>query len=206
MDKTVIRSQLSSQINWDKVKRDLALIESLQQLCKTNNWRIVVYGGYGLDILLGQITRSHNDVDIVIYGQNNRELASHKIQEFLTKLITGCNLKISENDFMIDIDLNSPGLGANIYYVQVFANPFTNLNNVIKRNGETIINTEKQFPPPMKGRLDNLEIDVQNPNSHLADILFKQRTLIHKSTHDQDISNLRQITEVTVVDEIISLS
>ncbi|MEI8232638.1 MAG: hypothetical protein WCG44_02745 [bacterium] len=199
-------SQPTKDIDWVKIKRDLDFIESLQSFCASLNWRIVVFGGYGLDILLGQITRTHNDVDIVIYGHSSRDEASTNIQKFLYKLISGCVLKISENDFMIDIDLSSPGLGANIYYVQTGENPFANLNKVVKKSGEMVINSQKRFPPPITGKLDKLEIDVQNPNSHLADIIFKQRTLTHKPTHDQDIANLRQITSSTIVDEILSLS
>jgi len=206
MNTTTIRSQPSSQINWDKTTYDLGLIRSLQEFCQINNWRIVVSGGYGLDIFLGQITRTHNDVDIIIYGQDSREDVRPTISTFLTNLIPKASLKVSENEFMIDIDLHTPGLGANIYYVQVAENPFTTLDKVIKQNGETITNSKKRFPQPMKGKLDDLAIDVQNPHTHLADILFKQRTLPHKPTHDQDISNLHLITDQTVVDEIISLS
>jgi len=199
-------TQSKEDIDWDKTKGDLAFIESLKQFSDSSNWRIVVSGGYGLDILLGQITRTHNDVDIIIYGQDSREDIRTKIPNFLTDLIPNATIKISENDFMVDIDLNSPGLGANIYYVQTGDNPFSNLNKVVKKSGEMVTNSQKRFPPPMSGKLEELEIDVQNPHSHLADILFKQRTLLHKSTHDQDIANLRQITSSTIVDEILSLS
>ena len=206
MLKRNIISQPIRGIDWDKTKKDLDFIKSMWEFCQIQNWRIVVYGGYGIDILLGQITRTHNDVDVVIYGQSSRELASTSIQEFLTQLIKECTLKISENDFMVDIDLNSPGLGANIYYVKTVGDPHANLSTIIKRSGEKITNSQKRFPPPISGKLNELEIDVQNPHSHLADILFKQRILVHKPSHSQDIANLRLITDENVVEEIIRLS
>lgn len=206
MNNPTILSKPKEEINWDKIKRDLDFIKSFKSFCKSQNWRIVVYGGYGLDILLGLITRNHNDVDIVIYGQSTRESASTNIQEFLNQLIKGCTLKISENKFMVDIDLNSPGLGANIYYVQTAESPFTSLSKIITQSGETITNSKKQFPPPVKGKLDKFAIDVQNPHIHLADIISKQRTLVHKLSHNQDIPNLRLITNEAVVDEILNLS
>lgn len=206
MKNSNIFSRPKEAINWDKTKRDLNLIRSLQQFSESNDWRMVVYGGYGLDILLGQITRTHNDVDVVIYGKNSREDVRPKITTFLTNSIPNATLRISDNDFMVDIDLNSPGLGANIYYVQTAENPFTSLSTIILNNGKSITNSEKRFPPPVKGKLDEIVIDVQNPHTHLADILYKQRTLAHKSSHDQDISNLRLITDENVVEEIIKLS
>jgi hypothetical protein len=201
-----IISKSNVEINWDKVNRDLNLIRSLQEICETNNWRIVVSGGYGLDILLGRITRTHSDVDIIIFGQESRGGALTKIHTFLANQIPHATFKNSENDFQLVIDLHSPGLGANIYYVQTAISPFTNLNVIIKQNGESITNSAKRFPSPVKGKLDELEIEIQNPHTHLADILYKQRTLTHKPTHDQDISNLRQITDEYVVEEIIKLS
>lgn len=206
MKNSKIISKPNEAINWDKTRRDLDLIKSLDQLSKANNWHIVVSGGYGLDILLGQITRTHNDIDLIIYGQSDRSKASTIIQEYLANHTKNATIKISENDFMVDLDFNSPGLGADIYYVQIAESPFTNLSVVIKQTGEHITNSKKRFPPPVMGKLNELEIDVQNPHTHLADILFKQRTKTHKPTHDQDIANLRQITDPVIVDEILSLS
>lgn len=166
----------------------------------------MVYGGYGLDILLGSITRTHNDVDLVIYGQDSREDVRPKITTFLTNLIQEATLEVAENDFMLEIDFKSPGLGANIYYVQIDGDPFTSLNVVVKKNGESITNSIKRFPGPVDGVLNDIHIDVQNPHSHLADILYKQRSLVNRPSHEQDIANLRQITDATRVDEILSLS
>jgi hypothetical protein len=206
MNKTKITSKSKAEINWDKAKRDLDFIKSFQSFCQSQGWRVVVSGGYGLDILLGQITRTHNDVDIIIYGQSSRNEANTKIQAYLKKLIKKVTLKIAENDFMVEIDPNSPGFGANIYYVQVAGNPYVNLNTIIKQGGEQITNSPKRFPAPIRGKLNDLEIEVQNPHTHLADILYKQGYKPHNSTHDQDIANLRQITHMIVVDEILSLS
>lgn len=201
-----IFSKLNEEINSDKVNRDLGLIKSFQGFAKAQNYRLVVYGGYGLDILLGQITRSHNDVDLVIYGQTRREGASQLIQEFIANHVQNSAINVSENDFMVDLDLKSPGMGANIYYVQVSGDPDKSLNEVVKKSGEHIANSETRFPAPLAGVLGDLHIDVQNPHSHLADILCKQRTLNHRLSHDQDIANLRQITDPARVDEIIRLS
>ncbi len=206
MSKVAVKCAPKESINWSKTSTDLEFIKSFQVFTKSQGWRIVVSGGYGLDILLGQITRTHNDVDIIIYGQDHREVILPKITNFLSSSIQRATLEITKNDFMVVIDLHSPGLGANIYYVQTSENPFTNLNKIIKQNGEAITNTEKRFPGPVEGLLGDIHIDVQNPHTHLADILFKQRTLTHKPTHDQDIANLRQITDTARVDEILSLS
>jgi hypothetical protein len=201
-----IISKPKDEINWDKTKQDLDFIKSLKLFCDSLGWRIVISGGYGLDILLGQITRSHNDLDIIIYGQSPRKDVIVKMKKYFSNLRKSSSLKISENEFMIDFDLNSPGFGSDIYYVEINNNPYINLNEVIKSNGEKVFNTPKRFPPPVIGKLNDLEIDVQNPNTHLADILFKQQSKPHKLTHDQDIANLRLFADEEIVDEILRLS
>ena len=206
MSKVTVKCAPNESINWLKTSADLEFIKSFQTFTKSQNWRIVVYGGYGLDILIGSITRTHNDVDLVIYGQDSCEDVRQKITAFLSNLIQEATLEVSENDFMVVIDLHSPGLGANIYYVQTSENPFTNLNKIIKQSGETITNTEKRFPGPVDAVLNDIHIEVQNPHSHLADILYKQRSLVNRQSHIQDIANLRQITDAARVDEILSLS
>jgi hypothetical protein len=206
MSKVAVKCGPKESINWSKTSSDLQFIKSFQVFTKSQNWRIVVYGGYGLDILLGSITRTHNDVDLVIYGQTSRQDALHNIKDFLANLVNNSSVKISENDFMLEIDLKSPGLGANIYYVQINGDPYQSLNVVVKKSGESITNSIKRFPSPLEGVLDDIHIEVQNPHSHLADILDKQRTLVNRQSHIQDIANLRQITDADRVDEILSLS
>lgn len=206
MSELKVKSAPKESINWSKISSDLEFIKSFQVFTKSQNWRIVVYGGYGLDILLGSITRTHNDVDLVIYGQVSRQEASDKISDFLTNLLQNSLVNISENDFMLEIDFKSPGLGANIYYVQIKGDPFQSLNIVVKKNGESITNSIKRFPSPIEGVLEDIHIEVQNPHSHLADILDKQHRLVNRQSHIQDIANLRQITDAARVDEILSLS
>lgn len=206
MDTPKILSNPKSSIDWNKIDRDLQFIRSFKLFCKSQKWRIVVSGGYGLDILLGKITRSHNDVDLIIYGQDKREIYINKVKEYLSTNLEKPVVTIKNETFFVEIDINMSGFGANMYYVQTVKNPYDKLNVVIKLNGEQVVNSEKRFPSPVSGQLNNLSVEVQNPNIHLADILVKQRNQTHRSVHDQDISNLRTITDPAIVKEILDLS
>lgn len=200
-----ITTQSESSIDFEKVKRDLSFIKSLQGLAQQNQWRIVVSGGYGLDILLGKITRSHNDVDVILYGNVNRRSAIEVILAKLAQLIDTPNISTKEEAFFTDIDVNSSGLGANIYFVETVEDPNVDIHRVRKVDGEVVANSEERFPSPVIGKLDGLEIEAQNPNTHLADIIFKRRKQENRAIHDQDLDNLRLITNPDIVERIIKL-
>jgi hypothetical protein len=51
----------------EKVKSDLSFLKKLLNYSKEKGFRVVVSGGYGLDGILGKITRPHNDLDLLIY-------------------------------------------------------------------------------------------------------------------------------------------
>lgn len=189
-----IKFQPDNLIDWIKTENDLNFIKKFKIFCESNKCRIVVSGGYGLDILLGKITRSHNDVDILIYGQINREKAQEFVNNFL--IINFDNPTISSKDetYYLDIDVNVKGFGANIYYIQTVEDPFETTSKVIKNNGEQITNDPNKFLNPIIGTLSDLQIEVQNPNFHLADILSKQQTQVKRIEHDQDIYNLKLLT------------
>jgi|GEM_PF-2631537 len=198
-------AQPEESIDKGKATRDLGFIKSLQQLANQNQWRIVVSGGYGLDILLGKITRNHNDVDIILYGNSVRDDSRKQINDELGKLLSNPQITTKDEDFYLDIDAKSPGFGANIYFVQTVNDPHIDIHRVMKLDGVVVTNTEDRFPSPVVGRLDDLVIEVQNPHTHLADILFKRKKLENRLTHNQDIKNLELLTDKSKVETILAL-
>lgn len=198
----VIKKQLTSEEN-KKIQTDLDFLKKIINFAKENKFRLVVSGGYGLDGVLGQITRPHNDIDVILYGQKSREDAENLLTDFISSVDDNLLTDIKKNTFTLEVDINSEGLGVNIYNVQTKNDPFINLNEIIKSDGQIIINSEEGFPLPVQGNLEGLVFEAQNPNLHLADILFKRRD-VDQSKHEQDIQNLKQITDPQIVEAILS--
>lgn len=156
-----------------KLKNDLGFINQCLNFCKLQKWRMVVYGGYGLDGYFGRITRNHGDIDLVIYGTDTHASAAKSISDFIKSLYSDAIIKQTENPFQVEIFANYSGFGLNLYYVKTKDDPFINIHTVIKLSGEIVHNDPTIFPPPQKGSLEGLELEVQDQDSHLKDILVK---------------------------------
>lgn len=156
-----------------KLNDDLTFIKQFLDFCKNHSWRMVVYGGYGLDGYLSKITRKHGDIDLVIYGQTDRVRASEEIILFIKTLHPNGTIRQKDNPFQVEVDVNDSGFGLNLYYVQTRDDPFVNINTVVKDSGEIVTNDPTVFPPPKQGMLMDLVVEVQNQGSHLKDILTK---------------------------------
>ncbi|MFZ2199774.1 MAG: hypothetical protein WAV40_03220 [Microgenomates group bacterium] len=157
----------------NKTQSDLQFIERFQSFCISNNFRLVVYGGYGLDGYFRKITRDHGDIDLVIYGSNTHDSATKSISGFIKSLYPNATIKQIKNLFQEEIFANDSGFGLNLYYVQTRDNPFINIHAVIKTDGEIVTNDPLIFPPPKPGSLEGVELEVQDQGSHLKDILAK---------------------------------
>ena len=169
----------------------LNFIDSFGNWCHKQSWRLVIYGGYGLDGYLQTITRNHGDIDLVIYGRSPRSQALAKIVNYLKKTISEVEVKSKDEDFLIDIKVKSKSISGNFYYVQTADDPYENLNIVIKLDGTHVTNLPGKFPPPVMGRLGKLDVEVQNQSAHLADIIRKRGGDTSPSKYDQDIANIQ---------------
>lgn len=184
---------IAEKINLAKVDSDIKFIAAFIEFAKKLNWRVVVYGGYGLDGYLQAITRNHGDIDLVMYGIMPRSEALPKIVDYLNETLDVVEIKSKDEDFFIDIKVKSRGVQGNFYYVQTGQDPFVNLNIVVKVDGSTVINSSKNFPPPAHGKLWELEVEVHDQSAHLSDILRKRQESDSLSKHDQDLENLKSI-------------
>jgi hypothetical protein len=185
--------QIQNEINQSQLRTHLAFIDSFGKWCRQQSWRLVLYGGYGLDGYLRTITRNHGDIDLVIYGQTTRTLALASIANYLHKAISEVEIKSKDEEFLIDIKVKSKIISGNLYYVQTGEDPFNTLSIVIKTDGSKVTNSPTDFPPPVSGQLGDLAVEVQDQSAHLADILRKRSSDISHSKHDQDIVNIQTI-------------
>lgn len=185
--------QIQPNIDHYKTVQDIAFIGSFDQWCHSQGWRLVVYGGYGLDAYLQKITRNHGDIDLVIYGSESRSQSLPKIVEYLRVLIKDVEIKRLDQEFMIDIKVKSISISGNFYYVQTVDDPYENLSTLIKLDGTQVTNSLSDFPPPVMGKLGKLEVEVQDQSAHLADILRKRGDGASLSKHDQDIANIQTL-------------
>jgi hypothetical protein len=197
---------MTDNFNQQKTESDLLFLKKLIEFAKENNWRVVVSGGYGMDFFLNKITRSHNDLDVIVYGKENRVSVIKKLDRFIIGYFPKAKFLTKQETFYIEFDVKNPNFGANIYFVETEEDPFSNLNKVSKLDGEIVINTEDNFPKPVKGKLGDLEVEVQDQNAHLADILVKHGDDKSPSKYDQDIINLRQVTDSKKVELLLKKS
>lgn len=156
-----------------KTNNDLEFVRSLLDWCRDRHWRMVLYGGYGLDAYFGKMSRSHGDIDVVVYGQASRREATRQLKSRIRSLRPNVTIRQSENLFQQELDAKGPGFYLNLYYVQTASNPFISLQLVVKSDGETVTNDSIAFPPPEKGELEGMTLEVQNQHAHLQDILQK---------------------------------
>jgi len=66
-----------------KAKKDLKFIKTLTGKAKQDGFRVVISGGYSTDGNLGQITKPHNDIDILLYGDepDAADVVNNLVQE-----------------------------------------------------------------------------------------------------------------------------
>lgn len=171
-------------MNTPKLTRDLQFLTEFRTYCLSQKWRLVLYGGYGLDFWIGKITREHRDLDLVVYGQSGRSHAHSLLTQYLTSTLSSPEIKISENDFQLIIDVHSGDFILDLSYIQTLHDPTINLHTVVKKSGEQVINSPNDFPPPQQGRIGDLIFEVQDQNSHRQDIIAKGNPLYRKYAGD----------------------
>lgn len=196
---------VQKSINQEKLTKQLEFITSTIDLAKKLGFRLVLSGGFGIDFFLGQVTRDHNDVDLILYGDKSREYADLDITHWANNLLNRPTVKIKSEKFYEDINIKSQGLVINLYYVQTVFNPYKDLKHIITLDGSKVKNSLERFPLPSPGLLNGITVEVDDPNQHLADILYKRQKLENRKSHDRDIQNLRLVTDTQKVNKIIHL-
>ena len=199
----IIVSEITEK-DWQKIRNDLNFIDLMTKHAKKRGCRLIVSGGYAADGSLGQITRPHRDVDIQIYGQEDeaKQLVNQLIKEIKEEEPSLSDLGVKDKgrqDFYHSFFVEGNGLGSDVYYVQVVGNPFDNKKVVVKKNGT---HTEKQEFDTVQVELEGISFEAANPTSELVDILYKReiRGDKPKPEHEQDIANLRLITDAKEVE------
>ena len=106
---------------------------------------------------------------------------------------------VAKKEFYHSFFAEGSGLGADIYYVQIDENPFGGEKHVIKKDGTL---TEKQEYEIVEVTLENITFEAVSPTCELIDKLYKRniRGDETKLKHDQDIANLRLITDAKEVE------
>ncbi len=204
--KTIRKTLNKKQLQ--KIISDLRFLKQLLVFAQQNKFRVVVSGGYALDGVLGEITRHHNDIDISLYGKVSRTKAIKMLNIFIRQTIPDSKIKeikISQGLYFVDFYVNSKGLGVNLYFIETANNPFKDIHTIKKMNGEIQTSNKMIFLPPIKAKLLNLAFEARDPNFQLADIINKRKRGEKLLKHNQDIENLRLITDENTVKRISSM-
>lgn len=192
-----------SEKDLQKIKKDLLFIGLIGKLAKEIGCRLVVSGGYAVDGSLGKLTRPHGDIDIEIYGNSgNAELVSQLIETVKKEEPSFSDMTLLDKerqDYYHSFGVKGKGFGADIYFVQVTGNPFDSDKYVVKKDGST---TERQEFNTVSVTLEGVTFEAVDPTSELVDKLYKRhiRGDEPKSRHDQDITNLKLITDANEVE------
>ncbi len=182
-----------------KIRRDLHFIDLMNKLAKEKGVRLVVSGGYAVDGCLGKITRPHADIDMQIYGQsdNSGQLVEQFVEEIKETEPSFSGLEIKDKgrqEYYHTYSVGGDGLWSDIYYVQVTGNPYSKEKYVVKKDGS---HTKRQEYGTTEVTLEGIVFEAVDPTSELVDKLYKReiRGDKPKAKHDQDIPNLRLITD-----------
>jgi hypothetical protein len=185
-----------------EVKKHLDFISHVTEESIKHGYRAIIGGGYAVDGVIGQITRPHNDIDIQLYGND----------VITPKLLCDSVLKgkyaeyhfedRGRTEYWHSFFINE--IGAEICYIRVAFNPFSESKIVIK--SDNTYSEEHDFETKIV-ILDGVRYEVQNPVQELADKIYKRdyRGDAKLPKHDQDISNLKLITDPYNVDFAIKL-
>jgi hypothetical protein len=198
----VAQINIAPRIDWKKIGQDLTILRAFKDFTNKNGWRAVVSGGYGLDLYLNITTRTHGDIDLIIYGKFNKEEASVKVIEFIKGLFSDAQTALKPEEYYLVCDVKAEGFGANIYLVETTEDPYTNINKIVKSDGQVIENNYEKFPKPLLGHMGKFEIEIQDQNAHLADILIRSGQNTIDAKYKQDIENLKHITDPSKVESI----
>jgi hypothetical protein len=197
---TPVRIQTLTPDQMQKIASDIAFLSALLHYAKSTGWRIVVSGGYGMDGFFGCITRYHRDVDVIVYGMDSHDNGEKKMRDWMNQSMEQAKMTIKNTDFYREIDIEIHGVGSYaLYYVQTQHDPFVTIDDVIRLDGNLVSNTPDHFPHPVPGIIGELFLEVQDQNQHLADIYRKLTHTKNDRKFDQDIANLRLVTDGKVV-------
>jgi hypothetical protein len=188
----LVTSELSAS-DKEKILTDLGFIQEIAANALKINCRVVVSGGYANDGALGQITRPHGDIDLQVYGiQDDANVLIKRIVEESSKNIEPLNLEDRGREtYYHAFKAKGKKLTADIYYVRVVTDPFSNQKIVLKNDG---IQNEKQYFNTSKVALEGVAFEAVNPDEGLRDITGKREGGYGiKEKHDQDIINLRAL-------------
>lgn len=190
-----------------KIKNDLKLISLFTKFGKELDCRVLFHGGYAVDGALGQITRSHNDIDVQIYsknadGENITKQILHKIAEEDNQFLDYSFEEKKQTPYSRNFYVKFKDGIADIYFIQTKNDPFSKDKIIIKQDGS---HTEVQQFETFIASLQGINFEAQIPSIEAADKIFKRE---HRgdpklAKHEQDINNLKKIvTEEKIAEQL----
>lgn len=184
-----------SESDWETIRKALKFIETMSDLTNKSGLRLVVFSGYAVDANLGEITRPHRDVDILIYGEKD-EQTTQMVRKLLSKAkvilkLPGAKLiDKGRQEYYYQYVVNGDGLGADVYCMQTTSNPFAKHRFVIKNDGSL---TEKQEYKTKEVKLEGVSFESLSADEELANRIEFRSKGKTKIGLDQDIKNLTKL-------------
>lgn len=192
-----------------KVDRDLRFIQNITTYGKAHGIRVIISGGYATDANFGVITRYHDDIDMQLYSKNTDGLIE------ITKLFQSLG---TTDHFYKDISLIDKGIfefyhqyevkkddfHAVFYYLSVITDTFAEEKIIIKKDGS---HSPSHIYETIGGKIGDIRYEIAAPLPELVDKLYKReyRGDPKLEKHEQDIINLRTITDAEEVQKRLEI-
>lgn len=181
------------------ISKHLHFIAQVTEINLKKGFRTIVSGGYAVDGHLGEITRPHSDIDIQIYGKDimNKALLEAICIDSLPSQHGKLNIEDhGRKEYYHQFFIN--GIRAEVYYLQVVTKPFSDTKIIVRSDGT--YSEEHEYDTKMV-YLNGVRFEAQSAVIELADKIFKRehRGDAKQPKHDQDINNLKLITDMYAV-------
>lgn len=185
----------------EMISNQLHFIAQVTEINLKKGFRTVISGGYAVDGHLGEITRPHNDIDIQIYGKD--VMTKALLEAICLDSLPSQHGKLDIEDrgrkeYYHQFFIN--GIGAEVYYLQVVTKPFSDTKIMVRSDGT--YSDEHEYDTKMV-YLNGVRFEAQSAVIELADKIFKRehRGDAKQAKHEQDIYNLKLITDVYVIQD-----
>lgn len=189
----------------DKVKKDLMFVDLVTRAGKEMGLRVVVFGGYAVDGLLGELTRPHQDLDLLVHVGTGR-----KCEELVIKLLAKIeeepmfgSMKIEDkgrSEFYHSYFVEGNGIGVDMYWIEVVEDVWGVEKTAVKADGSW---GDKRRFRTLEVELEGVEFEANNAFDEMVDRMYKNRKKGYgrKEKYDQDIENLSGLVEINVARE-----
>ncbi|PEJ57187.1 hypothetical protein CN692_13620 [Bacillus sp. AFS002410] len=166
-------------MNFSLVNSQLKILDEINRICRSHNYKIWLRGGWAIDFLLGKVTREHSDIDLVSLIQHRENIEKSMVNAGFEKKPVS----------LLQTDFQKNDLDVNFIFAKI-----SNEGNVIA-NGFPDWEWHKDSLSEHKYQLNGISIAVLNPLQ-----LLEEKKVYEKGTgrklRPKDIESMKIIQDI----------